>query len=662
MHMDDNDRRKKRDAASLGLGANIMRRDFIGGALVGAGATLLTAVAPGLAGCSPRDPTNKNPLPSVRGAGIAWRGTEVPDDWAGPGGLGDYADSNGNTAKVIRAAHAGVRNHEFEKKLAYAVETNEDYDMVIVGAGISGLFGAYDLLKKKPDAKVLVLDNHAIFGGEAKQNQLEVDGYTLYAPQGPSVYRSSKHKPGDLRENFSDELGLPSNPAYSELAGNKRELAVARDYWTPQLVTGQADVGYYYDSTGFVINPHANAFRHAPVSDQTKAAMAAILSAQKRTIEPVGDVGAWMDSMTYQEFLQKAYNADVEAVKICEDDMISGGTGLGGDVYTAAIASFGSGPYSSDFADYMQKDQYQLGFPTGNSGIARKLVKLIIPGAIKGDRLSDILFGKINWGELDKRGSNARIRLNATVVGVKQSQPTFGTPSAKVYYTLNGNIHVVNSKTVLMATPQMVNRNTVFDLPSEYVNAMGEFNHAPILKVNVALRNWKFIEKAGISAFKWWGHFPAYGAVLRDMIIDGAASPCDPSKPTVIPLYIPACATLRGMPLREQAFAARMIMFSLSYADIELLVREQFTKMFSSFGFDAKRDIAGIIANRWGHAFVCPGPGFYHGKNGAPTAADVIKQPHGAIAFAHSDMAGLQDWQESARYARAGVERLVGLL
>jgi spermidine dehydrogenase len=231
------------------------------------------------------------------------------------------------------------------------------------------------------------------------------------------------------------------------------------------------------------------------------------------------------------------------------------------------------------------------------------------------------------------------------------------------YWTAAGKLHSVRSKTVLMATPQMVNRNVCLDLPREYQDAMAEFNHPPMLKVNVAVRNWRFMEKAGITAFKWWGDYPAYGAILRSMIIEGREiMPCDPTKPTVIPLYIPANATLRGVPLREQAFAARHLMFSLRFADIEMLIRQQFTKMFAPYGFDAERDIAGIVANRWGHAFICPGPGFFTGKEGRSPPSSVIKKPLDAMAFSHSDLSGLQDWHEAARFARAGVEQLVQLI
>ena len=47
-----------------------------------------------------------------------------------------------------------------------------------------------------------------------------------------------------------------------------------------------------------------------------------------------------------------------------------------------------------------------------------------------------------------------------------------------------------------------------------------------------------------------------------------------------------------------------MQLFGMSYAQIEAAVRAQFTKMFGDYGFDERRDIAGIITNRWGHAYV----------------------------------------------------------
>ena len=57
-------------------------------------------------------------------------------------------------------------------------EYEENYDLVVVGAGISGLSAAYHYRKNHPDAKILILDNHDDFGGHAKRNEFDVGGKT----------------------------------------------------------------------------------------------------------------------------------------------------------------------------------------------------------------------------------------------------------------------------------------------------------------------------------------------------------------------------------------------------------------------------------------------------------------------------------------------------
>ncbi len=56
--------------------------------------------------------------------------------------------------------------------------------------------------------------------------------------------------------------------------------------------------------------------------------------------------------------------------------------------------------------------------------------------------------------------------------------------------------------------------------------------------------------------------------------------------------------------MEVQTVSGRAKLFNSSYADLELEVRRQLQQMFGDAGFDAKRDIAGIIFNRqsWGRA------------------------------------------------------------
>jgi spermidine dehydrogenase len=98
-----------------------------------------------------------------------------------------------------------------------------------------------------------------------------------------------------------------------------------------------------------------------------------------------------------------------------------------------------------------------------------------------------------------------------------------------------------------------------------------------------------------------------------------------------------------------------MQLFNMSYAQIEAGVREQFTKMFGDCGFDANRDIAGIIANRWGHAYFVGPPGFFFGKDGQPAPKEVLRQRFHRLSFGHSELSGAQMWETAAEEgARAG--------
>ena len=101
-------------------------------------------------------------------------------------------------------------------------------------------------------------------------------------------------------------------------------------------------------------------------------------------------------------------------------------------------------------------------------------------------------------------------------------------------------------------------------------------------------------------------------------------------------------------------------MLSIPFADYERRIREQFQEMFGATGFDARKDIAGIILNRWGHAYLSPAPGFFFGKNGKPAPAEVLRAaPFGRIAFANADLSGIMDHRASILEANRAVGQIL---
>lgn len=250
-----------------GFNPGITRRDFIGSTLIGSGAALLTMQAPAFLR-NAHAQTQKFDL----GRSIPHPLTDVGPDWTGPGGIGDYADSNGNTHEVVNAAHQ-LRNRDFAEMVDAAEDTGETYDLIIVGAGFAGLGAAYRYNNEQPDDSVLLFDMHPIFGGEAKQNEFEVDGHRLWGPQGSNgnVYPIKKALDSGWGAPLWRELGLPEEFTWQEAKDLSKDMRIPYDVYSPMHIAWEsADQGFFYDNHGFVINPWQNRFKEAPIPEQMK--------------------------------------------------------------------------------------------------------------------------------------------------------------------------------------------------------------------------------------------------------------------------------------------------------------------------------------------------------------------------------------------------------
>lgn len=147
---------------------------------------------------------------------------------------------------------------------------------------------------------------------------------------------------------------------------------------------------------------------------------------------------------------------------------------------------------------------------------------------------------------------------------------------------------------------------------------------------------------------------------VRKLALVGGVEPTiGPDSPIVLTLK--CLYTHPGLPTEEQGNRGRMEMLSIPFAEYEKRIRQQFTELFAGAGFDADRDIAGIILNRWGHAYLSPQPGFFFGKDGKEAPREVLrKAPFGRIAFANTDLAGAMDHRFSILEAKRAVRQVVG--
>jgi spermidine dehydrogenase len=226
-------------------------------------------------------------------------------------------------------------------------------------------------------------------------------------------------------------------------------------------------------------------------------------------------------------------------------------------------------------------------------------------------------------------------------------------------YVKGGRLFRVRARAAVMAGGSWTSKHIVRDLPASHREAYAQFYRSPCLMANIAVRNWRFLYKMGMSGCRWFEGLGNYLAVRKMALVGGESSTFGPGSPTV--LTIKVLFAKPGLPIGEQGSRGRAELLSTSFAQYERAFREQLGDMFAPGGFDPRRDIAGIILNRWGHAYVNPQPGFFFGADGKPAPRDILRdRPHGRIAFANTDLAGAMDHRNSIREADRAVKQLVG--
>jgi len=612
----------------LGMNEPISRRDFVNGALVAGAGMLLSGRASAM-------------------------GTSPADAWNGYGGVGDYRASNGNTYDVMTAAHA-MRDGAYEKTAA--TDTGEMYDLVSVGGGLSGLAAAVFFQKNK-GGRCLVLDNHPIFGGEAKRNEFLVDGHRLIAHQGSAIFLVPKK--GGYTDRFYEMIGMDrSTFDYQTWRGPSPEMALHQSpYAEPK------DYGFYFGPQFgkrpgvWVVDPWGRKLSGAPLSDAAKADLMRWRTVPDDGPRPQteGDaISRQLDTITLEEHLMARHRITRETVRNFLSPVEGGGYGLGPDALSAYCAYAIETEFPGD-GDSALGDQM---FPDGNTGFARLMVKTLIPDAFAGPHTVEAVWkSRVNFAALDRGGQHTRIRLNATVVRVEHAGNPGSAPHVVVTYAKGKQLFRVKARAVVMAGGSWTSKHIVRDLPASHRDAYAQFYRSPCLMANVAVRNWRFLYKMGMSGCRWFGGLGDYLSVRPMATLDGVSPTIGPDSPTV--LTIKVLFAQPGLPIGEQGAQGRAKLLGTSFAQYERALREQLADMFAPGGFDPRRDIAGIILNRWGHAYVNPQPGFFFGVGGKPAPRDVLRDaPHGRIAFANTDLAGAMDHRNSIREADRAVRQL----
>ena len=559
----------------LGMNRPIARRDFLSGVAVGLTGTAAKLVASPVItrplGQS-ADSENYSPLRSgLRG--------NIPSAIAefGPMQAGKYAHLQLNDADVT-----------------------ENYDLVIVGAGISGLSAAHFYRTALgPESRILILDNHDDFGGHAKRNEFTHNGRT-YVGYGGTMAIATPYPYSFAAKALIEELGV--NVSRQEQITNR------------QLDSYNLLHGTFFDKEHFGQdrlvpgNPHqASFFAKAPLSDVARTDLTRVYGKNPDYLSELSadQKIAKLAKISHLEFLRDIAKVSPDALPFFMGN--GGRNNKRVDTMPALEAAKNGAPGFNGlhlkFGESFNEGSYFLHFPDGNASIARLLVSKLVPTAIPGQQSMDtIVQAHADYNDLDRENASVRIRLGSVAVRVQHDN---GDPehsrTVRVAYLRDGKTYVVRSSYCILACYNALIPALMPEIPDTQKQALAYPVKVPMMYTNVLLQQWTSFQNLGVS------NISSPCMYYQDVELDPGTTPGGyngvgkPEEPILV--HMVRNPNKPGLPRKEQNRAGQQELLSMTFEQHEFEIRRQMSRMLSPGGFDAARDMLAITVNRWPYGY-----------------------------------------------------------
>lgn len=528
-----------------------------------------------------------------------------------------------------------------------SLPVEEDYDLVVVGAGLSGLAAAYFYRKRRPAARILILDNHDDFGGHAKRNEFAIDGRLILGYGGSESLQSPKALWGPVARGLIEDLGIDiarfetafERDLYPSLGLSRGVFFPRESFGRDVLVTGDPTHGAADDLGPDLLNakPVADFVAGFPLSAADKAKVLALYDRNRDPLRGKSrdEKEHILESTSYRDYLIKVCGLSELAANCFHgrsldffalaSDMIPAGEAR--DMGLPGFDGLGLKQEASAERD----EPYIHHFPDGNASLARLLVRALIPGVAPGGTMDDIVLAAFRYDRLDQRENGVRIRLESTCVNV-----TDGKGGVDLAYVRDGKVHRVSGRRAILACFNSAIPYMMPTLPDEQRNALARNVKAPLVYSKVMVRNWEPWVRLGVHEISGPMSFHCRVKLDYPVSIGGYRHPRKPSEPIGLHLVHVPNESNPGMEARDMFRIGRMRLLDMTFGDFEARIRDELDRMLGPGGFSSARDITAITVNRWAH-------GYAYGENSLFDTDDAgeirerARQPFGRVAIANSD-------------------------